>query len=47
LDRRSCFAQRIDLRRYNDGGADRGDLRVPETPVLLAISDIFKVLDEY
>ena len=24
-----------------------GDLRVPETPVLLAISDIFKVLDEY
>jgi Uma2 family endonuclease len=24
-----------------------GDLRVPETPVLVAISDIFKVLDEY
>jgi hypothetical protein len=24
-----------------------GDLRVPETPIVLAIADVFKVLDEY
>ena len=24
-----------------------GELKVPETPIVLALSDIFKVLDEY
>ena len=26
---------------------NEGDLKIPETPVVLALADIFKVLDEY